>query len=197
MKALIVIDMQAGSFSRATPRYDAKQVVDRINQLSDFFHSTGGRVIFVQHDGSREDAFLPGSDEWQLLPGLTVDSTDIFIGKTANDAFYKSELDKTLKKLHIREVFITGCATDFCVDATVRSALAHDYKVFVISDAHTTADRPHMRADKVIEHHNWLWAHMIPTEGRIRVVSTRQVLEKNLQAPGPNQTESTGPQETG
>ena len=119
---------------------------------------------------------MPGSDEWKILPMLTQKPQDIIISKTANDAFYKSELDKSLKELEVDELFITGCATDFCVDATARSALTHDYNVFVVEDGHTTADRPHLKAVQVISHHNWLWENMIPTEGKINVVSTEKIL---------------------
>lgn len=70
---------------------------------------------------------------------------------------------------HIKELVITGCATDFCVDATVKSALTNDYNLTIIADAHTTADRPHVSAEKLIAHHNWLWSELTPTEGRIVV----------------------------
>ena len=35
--ALLIIDMQKGSFTEKTPRYDTAGVVDRINQLSQIF----------------------------------------------------------------------------------------------------------------------------------------------------------------
>jgi nicotinamidase-related amidase len=176
MKALLIIDMQAGSFLPATPRLDAENVIDRINQLSKKFRESGNLVIFIQHDGSRENAFRPGSDEWKILPMLNMEEGDFVVSKTANDAFYKSELDSILKTQNVDELYITGCATDFCVDATVRSGLAHDYNVCVVKDGHTTADRPHLTAQQVIDHHNWLWENMIPTAGKIRVNSTSKLL---------------------
>lgn len=35
MKALLIIDMQQGSFTPAAPRHDAEGVVNRINLLSE------------------------------------------------------------------------------------------------------------------------------------------------------------------
>lgn len=67
------------------------------------------------------------------------------------------------------EVIVTGCATDFCVDTTVRSALAHRYKTIVPEDGHTTFDRPHLSAEKVIEHHNLIWANFISPVGPARL----------------------------
>ncbi len=60
------------------------------------------------------------------------------------------------------DLFITGCATDFYVDAIVHSALNRDYNVVVVKDCHTS---PHLSAKKVIQHHNWLWENMMPTNG--------------------------------
>ncbi len=174
MKALLIIDMQVDSFRPETPRYNAKAVIDRINSLSDKFREENNPVIFVQHRG--QDDFIPGSDGWKILPDLVYLPSDIIIAKTANDAFYKTDLLTELKKNDVDELFITGCATDFCVDTTVRSALANDFNVVVVMDCHTTADRTHLPAKKVIEHHNWLWENMIPTKGKIRLVNCKDII---------------------
>ena len=39
----------------------------------------------------------------------------------------------------------------------------------VVEDGHTTSDRPHISAETVIAHYNWVWQNMIPTEGSIKV----------------------------
>jgi hypothetical protein len=56
----------------------------------------------------------------------------------------------------------------------VKSALTHDYNVTIIADAHTTADRPFLEAVKVIDYFNWLWADLIPTEGKVKVVTSSE-----------------------
>jgi len=81
-----------------------------------------------------------------------------------------------LTKNNITELFITGCATDFCIDATVKSAVSKDYKITVVEDAHTTANRPHLNAAKVIEHYNWIWSEMTPTNFKIQVAKTKDLL---------------------
>ena len=171
MKALLIIDMQQGSFTEETPRHQAATVVNKINSLGGIFRSKGWPVIFIQHDGSKENEFIPGSEAWKLLPNLNVESGDDIVSKTANDAFYATDLEKKLKSAGVLEIVITGCATDFCVDTTVRAALTKDFNVAVISDGHTTADRPNLSAEQVIKHHNWIWENMSPTKGKISVVS--------------------------
>jgi nicotinamidase-related amidase len=172
MKALLIIDMQRGSFIPYSLRYDTFGVIERINRLSKNFREQGDKVIFIQHDGSKENVFIPGSEDWKMLPELTLEKDDLTVSKTANDSFYKSELQTLLEKLNITELYFSGCATDFCVDATVKSALTKEYSITVLSDAHTAANRPHIDAQTVIKHYNWLWADLTPTPSKIKVIST-------------------------
>ncbi|MGD0036472.1 MAG: cysteine hydrolase family protein [Bacteroidota bacterium] len=178
MKALLIIDMQIGSFKPETPRYDADGIVQRINSLSDYFRQNGDKVIFIQHDGTKENSYIPGTSDWNILSALIRRPDDIIVSKTANDSFYNTELETVLKKNDITDLFITGCATDFCVNATVHSALIKDYNIFVVKDCHTTANRPFLSAEKVIQYHNWLWENLTPTNGIIRLVSSKEVIKK-------------------
>lgn len=173
--ALLVIDMQKGSFTEKTPRYDTAGIVDRINQLSQIFRSSNLPVIFVQHDGTSFNEFVPNTTEWELLDELNIMPDDILVDKYANDVFYKSDLQKILNDLQIDQLVITGCATDFCVESTIQSALTKEYHIVVVEDGHTTGERPHLNAVKVIEHYNWVWKNMIPTKGNIEVQNSEHI----------------------
>ncbi len=175
-KALLIIDMQKGSFTAKTPRFDTEGVVSRINILSEQFRNSNSPVIFIQHDGSSMNEFIPNTTEWELLDELKVKKSDIFIDKYANDVFYNSLLLSRIKELNIDDLYITGCATDFCVESTIQSALTKDFNIVVVKDCHTTGDRPHLKAEQVIEHYNWVWSNMIPTKGKIEVLSFEEVL---------------------
>lgn len=177
MKALLIIDMQNGSFTPANPRYDSDNVIGRINQLASFFREKGDLVIFIQHDGSKDNFFRPGTDEWEIIPKLHKTSTDLVVSKTVNDSFYRSKLKEELTSRGIREITVCGCATDFCVDATIKSALVNDFDITVISDAHTTANRPNLNAKQLIDYFNWQWNDFFKTEGKISVVSLDEYIE--------------------
>ncbi|MEB2781484.1 isochorismatase family protein [Algoriphagus sp. C2-6-M1] len=174
-RALIIIDMQKGCFTSETPKFDSENVIARINALSKIFREDQSYVIFIQQDSSKWGRFIPNTADWEILSDLMVNETDISINKTVNDAFYQSNLDSVLKELNIKELFITGFATDFCVEATVQSALTKDYNITVVSDGHTTGERPHLKAKKIIEHNNWIWQNMIPTKGKIEVKTFEQI----------------------
>lgn len=178
MRALLIIDMQKISFTDETPRYDSDGVIQRINLLSKAFRQNGDKVIFIQHDGAKEGICIPGTEEWEILKSLTITSTDLIVSKTANDSFYKTVLKDELTRSGIKELIITGCATDFCVDSTVKSALTYDFDITVISDGHTTADRSNLKACQIIEYYNWIWSEMTPTGGRIKVIPFEKYLNE-------------------
>lgn len=186
MEALLVVDMQVGNFNGEPPRRDQDGTVRRINALSRAIRP-GGAVIFIQHTVA-EDGYPKGSREWQLLPNLDVQPADLLAEKTACDSFLETPLDDILKAHGISEVIIVGCATDFCVDTTVRSATAHGYKVTVPHDAHTTRDRAHLSADAIIKHHNYMWAELLLPRGqKVRLIGTDALLEeRNRLGSGPN-----------
>jgi len=163
--ALIVIDMQQGSFGPATPRHDAAGLIGRINGLARAVRTGGGAVIFVQHDGPVGDPHHPDEPGWRLLPTLEVRPDDTFVRKTACDAFLATSLENVLRENGIDRLIITCCATDYCVDTTVRSALGRGWPTIVPSDGHTTLDRPHLSAAQIIAHHNAIWADFLAPRG--------------------------------
>lgn len=177
MVALLIIDMQAGGFKPETPRFDADSVINKINLLSEAIRESGNKVVFIQHDGTIENAFVPGTLDWEILSSIKVGSTDLVVRKTANDPFYQSALKEVLDDLKIMDLIIMGWATDFCVDTAVRSALSKDFNVIVVEDGHTTGNRPHLKAEQVIEHHNWIWKNMTPTKGAIKVAKLEEVIQ--------------------
>jgi nicotinamidase-related amidase len=175
MEALLIIDMQIGSF-RLSKRYDETGIVKRINKIADIFRKNKKPVIFIQHDGTKENYLHTGTEDWKILPELKQAEFDLYIKKEANDSFYRTKMSTMLENYKIDHLYITGCATDFCVNATVHSALVKDFNLTIVKDCHTTADRPNINAEENIKFHNWLWGNMTPTKGKIRIKNSNDIV---------------------
>jgi nicotinamidase-related amidase len=176
--ALLVIDMQVGCFSDETPRYDTEGVVSRINYLTGVVRKNKGIVIFIQHESPEGETFEAGSPGWQFLPSIERQPGDVIVNKTACDSFYKTRLKSVLDTKKINGIIITGCATDGCVESTVRAAVSHDLNVIVAEDCHTTADRPHIDAATLIRHHNWLWQNLIHPGVKVEVIKVNDLIRQ-------------------
>jgi nicotinamidase-related amidase len=133
-RVVMVVDMQQGVF--ATPRIQREQCVSRINQLT----RAADTVIFIQH--TEAGGLEEGSDGFALLPELHQPEGALYVTKTACDAFYRTTLEALLRDLGIHHFVICGCATDYCVDTTLKNGVSRGYHITVAGDAHTTAHRP-------------------------------------------------------
>lgn len=177
MDAVIVVDMQVGMLS-GPAKHDLAGVVGRINQVTDMVRRGNGKVIWVQHCGDAGDDFALDAPGCAFLPELVHRDDDIVVRKALNDAFAGTELREVLDAIAPDRVLISGWATEFCVDATVRSAVSNGYNVVVLSDCHTSSDRPHLDAQIAARHHNWIWENLI-TRRSIRVAPAAELLNAN------------------
>ena len=173
--AVLVIDVQAGLFCGEAAVFEAEAVIARIDQVTAKARQAGAPVIFIQHDGDpRGDYLVPSTEGWKLHPDLVGRAGDLVVRKTTCDAFYGTALEGTLRARGITTLLLMGYATEFCVDATLRSAASKDFRVIVVADAHTTSDNPVLKADQVRQHHNWAWANCITSQG-VTVLAASQV----------------------
>jgi len=174
MNALLILNMQVGAIS-VSPCHDIEGVVSRISSLAARFRERGDLVVLVKHNGSRENFMPRGSADGELIAELTPGPADLVVEKTVNDAFYRTGLDETLRARGVSEVFVAGCMTEMCVNATVQSALTKDYLVTVVKDCHTTGDRPRLSSRQIIDFYNWLWGILVPTAGFVRMRNAAEI----------------------
>ena len=167
-RVVMVIDMQNGVL--ASPRRAREQTAARINQLID----AAEKVIFIQH---HEAELQPGSEAFDIIPELHRPAGALYVTKTACDAFYRTTLDSLLKQNEINELVVCGCATDYCVDTTVKNGVSRGYAITVASDAHTTADRASVSAEALIQHHNEVWANLSIPGNTLAVKTTAAILD--------------------
>lgn len=150
--AVIVIDVQSALCSGEYAAFEAPQMIERINALTRAARAASVPVIFVQHQSS-DGPLLFQTAGWQLASGLECELGDLCVHKTATDSFHKTELDELLRKLGVTELVICGLQSEFCVDTTVRRALALGYPVTLVADAHSTIDNGVLKAEQIIRHH--------------------------------------------
>jgi nicotinamidase-related amidase len=176
MDVLVVVDMQEAMLL-GDPKHDLAAVVDRINHLAERVREQGGCVVFIQHDGQPDEEFAPFSEGWSILRSIRRKPGDRVVRKKHNDAFFGTTLRSDLAELDAERVLVAGWATDLCVDSTVRSAAALGLEVVVVSDCHTLSNRPHLSAEKVIEHHGWIWANLI-SKHTVRITPVADLLSE-------------------
>lgn len=151
--ALLVIDVQNAICRGQWAAYDIDRVVDRINGVVAKARAVGAPVVLIQHE-EEEGPFQYGTEGWRLYERLATRPEDVRVRKTATDSFHGTDLHSLLRELGIAQVLVCGLQSEFCVDSTVRGALAHGYPVVLVSDAHSTLDNGVLDAAQISAHHN-------------------------------------------
>jgi nicotinamidase-related amidase len=151
--AVLVVDVQQGLCEGPGAAHDCAGTIDRINAVTARARRAGCPVLFVQHE-SGPGYLERGSPAWQLADGLVVEPQDQRIRKTTPDAFHKTDLHERLQRAAVDRLVVCGMHTEFCVDTTVRRALALDYPVLLVADGHTSAGNATLAPQQVIDHHN-------------------------------------------
>jgi len=172
--ALIIIDVQTALCAGPWATFEADKVVDRINTLSGQARAAGIPVVFVQHEEEQGSLQL-NTDGWQLYERLTVQPEDGHIRKAGSDAFHQTELLSVLQTHGVSRLVVCGMQSEFCVDSTVRAALALGYPVTLVEDGHTTLDNGVLSAAQISAHHNMTLANLGSYGPRATTIPAEQV----------------------
>ena len=157
--ALLIIDVQQALCCGDDAAYDIERVIDRITTLSAQARTVGVPVVLIQHEEA-DGPLQWGTLGWQLDTRLAVCESDLRVRKTATDSFYKTELQDLLASRGVDRLVVCGLQSEFCVDSTVRAALARAYPVVLVSDAHSTMGSSVLTAEQISAHHNTTLANL-------------------------------------
>ncbi|MBN2001356.1 cysteine hydrolase [candidate division KSB1 bacterium] len=135
-KALLVIDVQKGLFSKSTPVYHAGVLLENIKSLILKAYEAGAPVFFIRH--SNTGWLKKGTDGWQLHDELVPADVDFIIDKSHSSAFTGTNLAAELQSRGVSHLVITGLVSNGCVKATCQDALQNNYAVTLAADAHST-----------------------------------------------------------
>jgi nicotinamidase-related amidase len=178
--AVIVIDVQQRFFSGPAAAYRAGDVIDGINRLTETARHRNAPVYFVQHESDANGPLAYGSDAWKLPTGLVRTQNDGAIFKTVGDSFHNTSLAEQLRHKDVDSVLLCGYASEFCVNATARRAELLGLRTTIVSDLHTTHNKPHLTAEQIVEHQNFVWANSSMSGRRVTVLPLADVLQTEL-----------------
>jgi len=93
---------------------------------------------FLQNDflfrGRMKPHAIRGTDGTKPIPDLEPQPSDIILEKRRFSAFFKTDLDQTLRTLNIDTVAVGGINTHFCVLATAFDAVCNDFTTVILED---------------------------------------------------------------
>jgi nicotinamidase-related amidase len=144
---LVVVDMTKDNVNTSGHGMideQAKKIIPSIVELSRAFRRTGNRVVFACDSFMEGDFIFGGRMPPHSIRGtggdhpideLEMQPSDLFLPKRRMSAFYKTDLDQTLRTWGVQNVVVCGIATNVCVLLTAMDAIQNDFRAVVVSDA--------------------------------------------------------------
>jgi len=152
-----------------------QKIIEPIKKICSAARAKGGKVIYIAHvlspdlrevgpDSSfwyksvknyREDSkfrdkyLIRGTWGAEIVDELKPQKDDIFVEKPRFSAFFGTNLDVILKTYNIKYLLFVGCATNICVEASIRDAGHLSYFPILIKDAAAHAGPPFMQESTI------------------------------------------------
>src|SRR3989344_2603197 len=151
MKALIVVDMlnefiYGSGEQRLIDESQRAELVSNIKKVVQLARKKKIPVIYSNLALRKNDKIIgvigecamKGTNGAQVISELKPENGDYVSEKRGYDGFFGSNLEKILKKLKVKEVYLVGTQTDCCVRETGVGAVHLGFKVFIIEDCCAT-----------------------------------------------------------
>ncbi|MGG0274704.1 cysteine hydrolase family protein [Bacillus rhizoplanae] len=152
--ALLIIDVQEGSFKEEKILYKGEELLQTIQSLIKKAHSSHVPVIYMKFNGPSGAPLERGTSGWEIHKSIAPSIHDIILEKNHPDSFHETSLQQELEARNIKRIILTGIQSEICVDATCRSAYGLGYAVILVKDGHSTYDSQVLSASQIIDHHN-------------------------------------------
>ncbi len=160
--AIIVVDMLKDAFKRKdhpnTLQY--LEIVPRVKRVIDKARERGIPIIFACDSFLENDFIFKGKKPYcirgtegaEVIGELKPVAKGEVLLKRRFSAFFKTDLDQTLRLLGVDTVVIAGINTQVCVYATAMDSVCHDFYAIVLEDCTASGEREvHQKAIEVLK----------------------------------------------
>lgn len=149
----MVVDMlQDNVYSGKHYRMDqaAQGIIAPIQKLIAWGRNNGHKIVYANDSFLDGDFIFQGRVEAhclrdtagsQVIDDLKPQAGDLVLPKRRFSAFYKTDLDDTLRTWGVEEILVCGISTPICVLLTATDSVAHGFRAVVVTEC-CAAHRP-------------------------------------------------------
>ena len=156
---LIVIDMQKALMDDEL--YNLDGLLETIPKLIKAARENRVEVIYVQHDAGPGTGFSVGDEAFELADEVAPQAGERVFVKTINSCFGNKDFTAYLNEAKDDTLMLVGLQTNFCIDATVKSAFERGYRVILPEGTNSTFDNPYMTGEVTYNYYmNEVWSDL-------------------------------------
>ncbi len=159
---LLVIDLQKGIVDEDLYAYDT--FLDRTIRLIDAARKQGVEVVFVQHDAGPGSGLTAGDGDFEIIDQARPRPGEKVYVKTINSCFGNRDFLEYMERQEDKRLMIVGLQTNYCVDATVKSAFERGFEVIIPEGTNSTFDNNYMTGETTVRYYNEdVWEALVDT----------------------------------
>ena len=157
---LLVIDIQKGITDSRLFNFEA--FIDDTIRIIKAARDNQIEVIYFQHDDGPGTGFSIGDEDFEIAEQVIPKEGEKIFIKNINSCFGNKDFTDYVKDDNT--LMIVGLQTNFCIDATVKSAFERGYKVIVPQGANSTFDNDYMSGEETYKYYNdMMWPKRFAT----------------------------------
>lgn len=149
---VLVIDIQKGITDDRLYNYET--FLESTKRVIDTARKNNVEVIYVQHDDGPGTGFSVGDVDFEIADQVAPKEGEKIYTKEINSCFGNKELAGYLDEQADKTLMIVGLQTNFCIDASVKSAFERGYKVIIPEGTNSTFDNDYMDGETTYKYYN-------------------------------------------
>ena len=149
---LLVVDMQKCLVDEEL--YDYDSFVEKTVKLIDAARKNRVEVIYVQHDAGPGSGLSAGDDGFEIADQVSPEEGEKVFVKTINSCFGNKEFKEYMEQQEDKRLMVIGLQTNYCIDATVKSAFERGYEVIIPEGTNSTFDNAYMTGENTVRYYN-------------------------------------------
>lgn len=170
---LIVIDVQKGIVEERL--YNFTNFLLNNQKIIAAARENNIEVIYVQHDDGPGSGFTYGDDFFEISEFFAPKENEKIFVKIISTAFGNKDFADYLESEGDDTLIIIGLVTNYCIDATIKSAYERGYNIIVPAGTNSTCDNRFMNKETTYKYYNELmwpdkYARVISVEETIKLM---------------------------
>lgn len=149
---LLVVDMQKGIADEELYAYDS--FMEKTASLVETARKNNVEVVYVRHDAGEGSGMTAGDEAFEIVDEVAPKAGEKVFVKTINSCFGNRDFKAYMEQQEDRRLMIIGLQTNWCIDATVKSAFERGYEVIIPEGTNSTFDNDYMDGETTVRYYN-------------------------------------------
>ena len=157
---LLVVDMQKGILDEELYAFDS--FMEKTVRLIEAARENNVEVIFIQHDAGPGSGLTAGDDGFEIADQVRPRQGEKVFVKNINSCFGNKDFKAYMEQQEDKRLMIIGLQTNYCIDATVKSAFERGFDVIIPAGTNSTFDNDYMTGETTVRYYNEdVWEELV------------------------------------